>query len=341
MKKNLSEELRKWETGEKASTEKPRFFAGQCRLLRFSDYEYASDGPNKNYIAIRPKKDAALEWYQPFDHEPGLLRDYLELTNWLLRARNPEDQMIVEQMDNYLSHLYFDSEDEKQKHIKEATEDSDRKHGKRMAEFYDSHIVMTPTLEKKFLARLEHDKPSILDFTRKYGSFIENSSESARIAMFKEDLGSDEPFRKQDFLKWVRTEIIRYDSGDSLGGWYELDQITKIHRAWEQSRVQDKHQPEPADLIQALEGFSIPSRLNLVCLNGHWRIDFDVDDLYAAIAIMVINNAVSGRDQIRTCALSDCQRPFFTRDPRANYCCAAHSQRGRVRKFRAANASGE
>ncbi len=314
---------------------------GLSRLARFSDYRYERVG-KYNQLGIVPAEDARVEWYRPFDFEPGMLRDYLEVTNTLRTARDAEEQFVMDHMRNYLDGALPPSERDREKtirRVKAVTGSSTRQsriYRDRVIADIASLPILTPELDARFRSRLERDKPLILDFCRRYGdASAGHASESAlRESYDREEDGFKRlpKSKRMDFEAWVR-EHPDLRSG-LVANWYHPSHILRIYDAWERLRASSTA-TEPVDQpIERLNGFAVHAGMRLVFLNGRWGIDFEVGHLLDALGIMLINNLTSGRDQIRMCALGDCRRPFLTRDPRANYCCPAHSQRGRVRKHR-------
>jgi hypothetical protein len=345
MVKSLEERIRDWEEAEKAQREKPKYYAGLIRLFRFSDYEYKYKTERKiRTLTIVPTKDARIEYYKPFDFEPGMLRDYLEVKNALRAARKGEDQVVVDHMKSFLDGVLPSSEGDKQNEIerlKRYPKSSRGEEKKRAEEYVKERIafverlpILTPELESKFQARLNRDKPLILDFCRTYGDVREWTACEGILR----DIHADEmkpPVPKSErmgFEEWLREESGWYPG--SVNDWYDMGLIVERHDAWERIRTSSDSSDPVDKYIELLNGFTISAGVRLVLVNGHWRMDFEVEYLMDALGIMLINTILSGKDQIRICALDDCRRPFITRDPRANYCCQAHSQRGRVRKHR-------
>jgi hypothetical protein len=110
----------KFGMGKRRGTEniyKPRYYAGLCRLVRFGDY--IIEKPVKDQaLRIKPAENARVEFYQPFDFEPDMLRDYLDVRNTLRTARSAEEQLILDHMGNFLTGMLPSSEREKQMEIK-------------------------------------------------------------------------------------------------------------------------------------------------------------------------------------------------------------------------------
>jgi hypothetical protein len=341
MMKFLEQRIREWEEAERAQSEKPRYYAGLSRFVRFSDYKFEKVGKYQQ-LSIVPTENARIEWYRPFDFEPGPLRDYLEVRNALRRARNNEEQFILDHMMSFIDGDMPSSEREKEraiKRVKAATRSYTRENRKfrdRAIANTEKQPILTPELESGFQSRLDRDKPLILDFCRRYGDVASgHASESTLRHTYDVQMNHPRPLpksRRMDFEAWIR-EHPDLQSG-LVANWYYPSHIVQMYDAWDRFRTSSAAS-EPVDqFIESLNGFAVQAGLRLVFLNGHWGIDFEVSHLRDALGVMLINNITSGRDQIRMCALKDCHRPFLTRDPRANYCCHAHSQRGRVRKHR-------
>ena len=337
--RSLEERIREWEETERAQSEKPRYYAGLSKLFRFSDYKYKSIGNNRQ-LTIVPTENARVEWYRPFDFEPGMLRDYLGVRNALRMPRNSEDRIVLDHMRSFLAGDLPSSEHDKKMQI-ERIKDYDKPGTRRRREDAERHIafvkrlpVLTPELESRFQSRLDHDKPLILDFCRSYGDvFADAASENILREFYDDEMKPPLPKSERvDFEEWIREN---YDSHTGLVTlWYEPCHILQMYDAWEGIRIASISSGPADQFVDLLNGFTVIAGVRLVFLKGHWRIDFEVEYLMDALGIMLINNVMSGRDQIRICALEDCRRPFITRDPRANYCCHEHSQRGRVRKHR-------
>jgi hypothetical protein len=319
--------------------DKPRYYAGLCRLVRFSDYTI--EKPRKDQaLWIKPAENTRVEFYQPFDFEPGMLRDYLDVRNTLRTARSAEEQLILDHMGNFLTGMLSSSEREKQMTI-ERIKNSDksrtrkeRKDAERRIAFWEQLPVLTPELTSRFQSRLDRDKPLILDFCRRYGdAFAGTASEGILRAYYDDEMKPPLPKSERvDFGEWIREN---YEShGGLVSNWYEPCHILQMYDAWEKIRASSIESGPVDQFIDLLNGFTVSAGLTLVFHSGHWRIDFEAGYLMDALAIMLINNITSGIDQIRLCALEDCRRPFVARDPRSNYCCQTHSQRGRVRKHR-------
>ena len=341
MTKSIEQRIREWEEAERANGDKPRYYAGLGRFVRFSDYKFERVGKHQQ-LSIVPTEDARLEWYRPFDYEPGMLRDYLEVKNTLRTARDAEEQLVLDHMMSYLEGGLPSGECEKEaavKRAKAATGSFTRENRKvrdRMIASVERLPILTPELDSRFRSRLERDKPLILDFCRRYGDAVSGHvSESALRESYdreKNYLKRLPKSKRMDFEGWVREHPV-LQSG-LVANWYYPSHIIQIYDAWERIRTSTTASVPADQIVDLLNGFAVHAGLRLVFLNGRWGIDFEVGHLMDALGIMLINNIISGRDQIRMCALEDCRRPFLTRDPRANYCCPAHSQRGRVRKHR-------
>jgi hypothetical protein len=339
----LGKRIRDWEEAERAQREKPKYYAGLIRLFRFSDYEYKKKEEGRDF-AIVPTKDARIEYYRPFDFEPGMLRDYLEVKNALRMARKGEDPVVADHMKGFLDGALFSSEADRQKEIESYERYVKSKRGEEKKEseeyakesiaFIERSPILTPELESKFQARVNRDRPLILDFCRTYGDVREwTACEGILRDIHAEEMNPHVPKRERlGFEEWLREESGWHNG--SVSHWYDTGLIVERYDAWERIRTSSDSSDPVEKYIELLNGFTIGAGVRLVLVNGHWRMDFEVEDPIDALGIMLINTILSGKDQIRTCALDDCRRPFITRDPRANYCCQAHSQRGRVRKHR-------
>ena len=335
--KPIEIDMRKWE--EETFREKPRYYAGLCRLVRFSDYTIENKAKSR-MPSIEPAENARVEFYRPFDYEPGMLRDYLEVRNALRTARSTEERVILGHMRSFLTGELPKSERDRQKKIErikdyyKSSARKERKGDERHIASIERMPVLTPELKSEFESRLNRDKPLILDFCRRYGdAFVDTASEAVLRTYYNDEMKP--PLKKAervDFEEWIREN---YESHSGMvAEWYEPCHILQMHDAWEKIRTSSA-ESEPADqLVDLLNGFTVTAGLVLAFHGGHWRIDFEAGNLMDALAIMLINNITSGMDQIRICALEDCRRPFVTRDPRSQYCCQTHSQRGRVRKHR-------
>jgi hypothetical protein len=332
--KSLEQRIREWEEAERAQNEKPRYYAGLGRFARFTDYKIIEEGKDRRFTLV-PTENANVEWYRPFDFEPSFLCDYLEVRNALRYGKNSEAQFILDHMSSFLLGDLPSSERDKAARIKDASRQK-RAIAEKQIAFIERLPVLTPELESEFRSRLEHDKPVILDFCRRYGDIESgDSSESALREAYKAD-----SYRFQSLPKTQRVEFepwIRKHSDLRVGAleyWYEPNQILTLFKAWEQYRISSSASAPMDQFINVINGFTVQAGLRLAFVNAHWGIDFEAGRLKDVLGIMLINIITAGKDQIRICALDDCRRPFITRDPRANYCCHAHSQRGRVRKHR-------
>lgn len=340
MKKSLEQRIREWEEAERSNSDKPRYYAGLGRLARFSDYKFERVGKRRQ-LSIVPAEDARVEWYRPFDYEPGMLRDYLEVKNTLRTPRNAEEQLVLDHMMSYLEGGLPSGECEKETIVKkaEAAAGSFSRENRKVRDRFIANAerlpILTSELDSRFRSRLERDTPLILDFCRRYGDAVSGhaSERSLRESYDREkDFFMRLPKAKRlDFEGWVR-EHPDLQSG-LVANWYHPSHILQMYDAWERLRTASATEPL-GPFIELLNGFAVDAGLRLAFLNGRWGIDFEVGHVMDVLGIMLINNITSSRDQIRMCALADCRRPFLTRDPRANYCCPAHSQRGRVRKHR-------
>jgi hypothetical protein len=344
MKKSFEQYLENWADDDTRPADQPSYYAGQCRLMRLSNYIF--DYTRKRIVRA---PDAQVEWYRPFDHEPQLLREYLESMAAVRTARDAEDRAILGNMARYLTNELPRNESEKQTLIKK-TRDFIKSIPNPSTYFIEKEmsitvgiVILTPTLENKFRERFEHDLPYILDFLRRYGrvSSLESREEGAarneynnygrvrgRHASFEDYLKSRDDTDAESipfpfpWYRWRDTGTGEYEQWSSEP--YDMLQLLSV----------DLSERQKGFLHRYLFAMRAEANIGLTKDNRSYRIDYYVKNLRSALRVMLFNIFTSGKDHIKKCALNDCSTFFFTRDMRANYCCPEHSQRGRVRKYR-------
>lgn len=114
-----------------------------------------------------------------------------------------------------------------------------RKFRDRAIAFAERLPILTPELDFRFRSRLEHDKPPILDFCRRYGDIA--SGHAAEITL-RESYDRERDYLKRlpkskrmDFEGWVR-EHPDLQSG-LVANWYYPSHIIRIYDAWERIRT--------------------------------------------------------------------------------------------------------
>ena len=345
MGKTFEERLREWEEvareeAAKKDAARPRYYAGQCRLIRFSDYEFDS----KRGLIVRTP-NSHIEWYRPFDYEPAMLIDYLEVISSIRGITNHEDRLTLCYMGDYLTHKLPRTEDEKKVLVEEKRADLEKDHpwehqrrtSQLLVEKAINAPILTPVIEQQFQTRFNRDIPLILDFHRKYGRFGAIASD---------------PFGWRDvepeLAKLIEKEDLKRDDGHAISQgmspWYptvgEPDETLEVFEAWHEYRS-GTTQLNQERLLFLICGHHVDVELGVILHKGTFRLDYIVNTVSIAIAIMLINNMTSGGEQIRKCALDDCYRFFLTPDMRAKYCGPKHSQLGRVRAYRKRQKAGE
>ena len=169
--------MREWEEAEQARSDKPRYYAGLGRFVRFSDYQFERVGKHRQ-LTIVPAENARVEWYRPFDFEPGMLRDYLEVKNTLRTASKCRRTARAGSHDELPGRRPAFGECEKEAIVKKAKATAGPFRG-RTGKYAIGFIanaerlpILTPELDSRFRSRLEHDTPLILDFCRRYGDAV-------------------------------------------------------------------------------------------------------------------------------------------------------------------------
>jgi hypothetical protein len=213
-------------------------------------------------------------WYRPFDYEPGMLRNYLEVKDTLRTARNAAEQLVSDHMKSYLAGSLPSGECGKAATVKKAKAAAgsfsreNRKLCDRMIANAERLPILTPELDSRFRSRLERDAPLILDFCRRYGDAVSGHA-SERALRGSHDREKDyfkrlPKSKRMNFEGWVR-EHPDLRSG-LVANWYHPSHILRMYDAWEQLRTSSATEPL-GPFIKLLNGLAVDAGLRLAFLN--------------------------------------------------------------------------
>lgn len=348
--------------------DKPRPYGGQVRFPRFSGYELVEG----RHFRIIPTENARIEWYRPFEYEPDILRDYLNVVSEIKKVNDIKAfprQFVRDApkiIDFCIKYGFLTGPNEEDLLNEYGVIDFIRE---RDIEYWAERVKVTP---KQFTKVFEKDFEAIKS------SFDTWVLQAFRGLWKKKDI---ETITENPATSWPPSpeDRLKLAHGDSIHSWY-IEALCDYFNLWRSFVEGGFHPTDPYTesrpegpghtRLEALMAaarrvrFVVPAsvrtgqiraktwaevltfpeletKVYLSLVDGRWRIDYKPTTLADALQIMLMNLIAGAKEQIRYCALEECGRAFTTTDPRAHYCCPLHSQRGRIRKYRAARKQSE
>jgi hypothetical protein len=297
-----------------------RFFPEQEQWFRFSSYEIVSLRPG--FLYVRPHSGAQLSWYKPFDHYPKILQDYLDLAHGLNDPEGPmDDAQFRERINRHARRVLEFAHEYGALGLLWQCAPQFRWNGEAESAF------LPPSVWAASLPLTAAELASGMDLQRLLSLFlITKRFPSSEIVFRKTNLAEyGEPVMSvardaRDLLR-IHSDWQRFQSGGHSPDdvWVDASGRKWQGKTWRQMLVRDIK----------LDNIGLTVRLN----RDQIKLDYTFPSLISALRIMLALNVSSGSEQIRSCALKECGRPFVPKSERGRYCSDSHSNLDRQRMF--------
>ncbi len=327
------------------SGDRPGLIGGHGVWPRFSQYEATCFGKWRLYI--RPAVNARIEWYRPYDYQPRIMLDYLELASSLERIGfgpwSEHDTKNIRRL-KYTEHARVLSEEQVQLKVKRIIEFC-QKYGllglywERLAHLvgYQYTPYYHPPYYSHPLPLVDREKQKFKDeawvkAVSVANLFFERMPRQEVLRRATKVLEPDDPKMDEfwrgysEWVKWIEIDAhnflqtfkawsLFFSSSQSPGDNSTYDKNRRHNYSWE------KH-------LQLLS-ITRPTGIT-VSYDHNWKVEYIFDSLSSAIRLLFIQNIIS-REPLKACG--ECGAPFISQNPRAKYCSVSHEHRARQRRY--------